>query len=162
NLGLDFVDEPETPMGHVFDQDAANAANNHQPTVDGPLPTNGDFTTFVNNAVAQHLLPALKHFQPGDFLIKGGSNANNGLNTDPPRELWPNILNVIKVVDEFCERVGKPVVLNSVYRSEAYNAAVGGVSGSQHKKFQAADIRVTGPGNGDPQQWAQVLRQMRA
>lgn len=161
DLKLDYVDEVvETGMGGNFDQDAQKVETNQQPTVDGPLPVNGDFDQFVADAVAAGKLPALRHFKPGDFFVKGGANAVNRQNTDPPRDLWPNALNVMKVVDEFREKIGHPVVLNSVYRSEAYNASVGGVSGSQHKKFQAADIRVVGFGN--PQQWAQVLKTMRA
>ncbi len=37
-----------------------------------------------------------------------------------------------------------PIVINSGYRSEAVNKAVGGVSGSNHLTGYAADIRVTG------------------
>lgn len=159
DLGLDFVDEPEAPLAQEFDHDAQQVDADH-PTVDGPLPDNGDFTQFINAAIAAGKLPALRHFKPGDFLVKGGANAANGLNTDPPRALWPNVLDLIKVVDEFRERIGHPVVLNSVYRSEAYNRSVGGVSGSQHKKFQAADIRAVGFGN--PQLWAQKLKELRA
>ncbi len=160
DLHLGFVDEPEKPLQNEFDQDAHKVETNQQPTVDGALPVNGDFNKFVADAVAAGKLPALRHFQPGDFLVKGGANAANGLNTDPPRELWPNVLNVMKVVDEFRERIGHPVVLNSVYRSETYNKSVGGVSGSQHKKFQASDIRVIG--FGSPPDWAAVLKTMRA
>lgn len=42
---------------------------------------------------------------------------------DPIREIW-----------------GKPIYVNSGYRSPALNKAVGGVSNSQHMKGQAADI----------------------
>lgn len=42
---------------------------------------------------------------------------------DPLRELW-----------------GKPIYVNSGYRSPALNKAVGGVANSQHIKGQAADI----------------------
>lgn len=42
---------------------------------------------------------------------------------DPLRELW-----------------GKPIYVNSGYRSPALNKAVGGVANSQHMKGQAADI----------------------
>ena len=39
---------------------------------------------------------------------------------------------------------GDPIVINSGYRSEAVNKAVGGVSGSNHLTGCAADIRVAG------------------
>ncbi len=67
---------------------------------------------------------------------------------------------MIEILDEFRERFGHPVVLNSTYRSEAYNQAVGGKPGSQHKKFRAADFRV--PEAGTPAAWAAVLRDMRS
>ena len=47
--------------------------------------------------------------------------------------------------DEWNRRYGEgddPIVINSGYRSEAVNKAVGGVSGSNHLTGCAADIRV--------------------
>ena len=49
--------------------------------------------------------------------------------------------------DEWNRRYGEgddPIVINSGYRSEAVNKAVGGVSGSNHLTGCAADIRVAG------------------
>ena len=49
--------------------------------------------------------------------------------------------------DEWNRRYGEgddPIVINSGYRSEAVNRAVGGVSGSNHLTGCAADIRVAG------------------
>ncbi len=40
--------------------------------------------------------------------------------------------------------VGRPVVVNSAFRSELVNRAVGGTPTSQHRLGQAADIRVRG------------------
>ena len=39
----------------------------------------------------------------------------------------------------------KPILINSGYRSEAVNKAIGGVKGSNHLTGCAVDIRVTGP-----------------
>lgn len=39
---------------------------------------------------------------------------------------------------------GKPVHINSAYRTEAHNAKVGGAAYSQHKYGTAADIRIDG------------------
>ena len=39
---------------------------------------------------------------------------------------------------------GEPIIINSGYRSEAVNKAVGGVKGSNHLTGCAADIRVAG------------------
>ena len=49
--------------------------------------------------------------------------------------------------DEWNKRYGEgndPIIINSGYRSEAVNKAVGGVSGSNHLTGCAADIRVAG------------------
>lgn len=40
-------------------------------------------------------------------------------------------------------RFGKPIIINSGYRSPEHNKAVGGVANSQHVKGMAADIRPT-------------------
>ena len=50
---------------------------------------------------------------------------------------------------EFLEQVketldGKPIMVNSAYRSEAVNTAVGSKNTSQHRLGCAADIRVPG------------------
>ena len=50
---------------------------------------------------------------------------------------------------EFLERVkevlgGKPIIINSAFRSKAVNDAVGSKDSSQHRRGCAADIRVPG------------------
>lgn len=45
-----------------------------------------------------------------------------------------------KVLQPLREAYGKPIIINSGFRSVALNAAVGGVKTSQHVKGQAADI----------------------
>jgi hypothetical protein len=42
------------------------------------------------------------------------------------------------------DAIGKPVRVNSAFRSEAVNRAVGGTATSQHRLGQAADIHVPG------------------
>ena len=46
-----------------------------------------------------------------------------------------------RVLDPIAWRYGKAVVVNSGWRSERLNNAVGGVRNSQHRSGQAADIR---------------------
>jgi hypothetical protein len=48
---------------------------------------------------------------------------------------------VENVLDPLRERYGKPIIVNSGYRCPKHNAAVGGASGSQHMRGEAADIR---------------------
>lgn len=47
---------------------------------------------------------------------------------------------VLALLDPLRELWGKPIYVNSGYRSPALNKAVGGVANSQHIKGQAADI----------------------
>lgn len=50
----------------------------------------------------------------------------------------------VKVLQPLRDALGKPVLVNSAFRSESVNRAVGGTSTSQHRLGQAADIRVPG------------------
>ena len=63
----------------------------------------------------------------------------------------PNVPNAeqVKNLQQLCENVlqplrdhlGKPVAINSGFRSQAVNMAVGGAKNSQHTKGEAADIK---------------------
>lgn len=106
-------------------------------------------------------LPGVRHFTWRELLFKGGAHATNGLNADPPQELWPRIAPVVRTLDVLRARIGKPVHLTSVYRNAAYNAAVGGKGRSQHMAFRAADLFVAGQGAGRPADWADALRSLR-
>ncbi|MCO6414703.1 D-Ala-D-Ala carboxypeptidase family metallohydrolase [Siccirubricoccus sp. KC 17139] len=102
----------------------------------------------------------LADFQPDEFLTLGAANAKNGLNTRPPQELWPNIIPVARLLQALRTKLGQPVVLHSLYRSPAYNKAVGGEPNSQHMRFCAADFAM--PGFSSPVHWAGILRGMRS
>lgn len=53
----------------------------------------------------------------------------------------PELVNVLqKVRNHF----GKPLIINSAYRTESHNKKVGGSLYSQHKYGTAADIRING------------------
>jgi lysozyme family protein len=155
DLNLDYVGEDEAANTAAFKSDTEVAVANGSMVVNAAMPVDPGFDAFLRQEV-----PNLRHFQPSDFLTKGGANVKNGLNERPPRALWPNVVKLVEVLDELRERLGHPIVLNSVYRGEAYNRSVGGASGSQHKKFCAGDFRVIGFGR--PADWASALRKMRA
>ena len=74
-----------------------------------------------------------KHFRVREFASKDGSD--KVLIDDDLVTLLENIREAAG---------GKAVSINSGYRSPAHNAAVGGVSNSQHVKGTAADIVVEG------------------
>lgn len=154
-LDLDYVTEDEDHLSSRFQEDATSAAVSGATIVDSATHPNTDFEAFLKSS-----LPGLRHFRAAEFLALGGSHAINGLNTQPPRELWPNVVDLARVLDELRARIGHPIILNSVYRNEAYNKAIGGAPGGQHRLFRAADITV--PGHGTPHDWAEVLRAMRS
>lgn len=49
---------------------------------------------------------------------------------------------VVRLLDPIREFVAEPIYVNSGYRSQELNKAVGGVDYSQHRRGQAADIRI--------------------
>ena len=52
-----------------------------------------------------------------------------------------NVKALVEVIlDPVREKLGMPIVVNSGYRCEKHNKAVGGVKNSQHLKGEAADI----------------------
>ena len=64
-----------------------------------------------------------------------------GINNTPSSEVIYNLrMLVIFVLDPLRRKYGKPIHVNSGYRSPQLNKAVGGVKTSQHLKGQAVDI----------------------
>ncbi|WP_417686384.1 D-Ala-D-Ala carboxypeptidase family metallohydrolase [Roseibium sp.] len=156
DLGLDVVAEDESGQSDA-DADATVVVEENQPNIDNNVPPSHPFQAFF-----QENLPDVRHFEWHEFLVRGGAHASNGLNTDPPPELWENILPLVRVLDSLREETGLPVVLTSVYRSPAYNKKIGGASRSQHMAFTAADFKVVGAAAGSTGDWAQKLNAMRA
>lgn len=73
-----------------------------------------------------------KHFTVREFACKDGSDA----------VLISN--NLAWYLEQIRLHFGKPVHINSAYRTKAYNKKVGGANYSQHPKGTAADITVEG------------------
>lgn len=116
-----------------------------------------DFNAFIKSL-------GLKNFKPYEFLIKGHRNSDADspafqTNTNPPRELWPNIAPTARVLDLLRGRLDAPIRTLSAYRSPAYNRAIGGARQSQHMRFSAVDF--VAQGNSTPLDWAATLRGMR-
>lgn len=72
------------------------------------------------------------HFRLGEFASKDGSD----------KVLVDDAL--VELLEAIRAAAGGAVTINSAYRSPAHNAAVGGVSSSQHLYGRAADIVVSG------------------
>lgn len=53
-------------------------------------------------------------------------------------------LALVNLLQKIRDRFGKAVIINSAYRTEAYNKSIGGATYSQHKYGLAADIRING------------------
>lgn len=64
---------------------------------------------------------------------------------------------LVTVLQKIRDHFGKPVVLNSAYRTEAKNKAVGGAMYSQHKYGIAADISINGISPLAVAQYAETL-----
>lgn len=152
------IEARDEGAGDAAESDTAEAdavIANNLPNIDGTVSTNHDFRVFFENN-----LPDVKHFEWHEFLIKGRAHAANGLNTDPPSALWPNVIPLVRVLDRVREEAGHPIILTSVYRSRAYNDAIPGTAkSSQHMRFCAADFKITG--GGAPSEWYALVRRLR-
>lgn len=69
--------------------------------------------------------------------------------TLPPQEYWNNLFLLATNLQKIRDRVGKPIVIVSGYRSKERNTAVGGAVRSQHLVAKAADITIPGMSNAD-------------
>lgn len=155
----------------VFEKALKNAAYNQGPAPfpapSGAPPLAGAPAPLAGSQFDAHIAAlGLRHFKPYEFLVKGSQNDNPSspayhLNTDPPQALWSNIDATARVIDELRQRLGRAIVLSSVYRSPAYNDAIGGAGDSQHTHFRAVDFSVRGSPLG-PADWASALREMRS
>jgi len=98
---------------------------------------------------AENIAPIAPNFSAKELLFRGAGDISGGcagLNTDPPEELWPNAIELTRLLQHIRTTFGAPVRISSCYRSPAYNECIGGVSGSQHMQFTAADITIVDGG----------------
>ena len=72
-------------------------------------------------------------FDSSEFESKDGAKSPFGESVVRPE--------LIQLLNRIRGRYGKPVVVNSAYRSPTHNASVGGADNSFHVKGLAADIR---------------------
>lgn len=76
-------------------------------------------------------------------MTKSSTATAKGIDNTPSEEGVLKLQKLIEaVLDPLREWYGKPIRVNSGYRCEALNEAVGGSSTSQHKLYEAADITV--------------------
>jgi len=77
-------------------------------------------------------------------LTVSDSAVRLGLSNEPTPEVAENLLKLAVFLEKVRTLLGKPIHVNSAYRSPEVNAHVGGKPTSQHCKGQAADIKVQG------------------
>lgn len=84
----------------------------------------------------------MKYFTIAELVHSDTAQAKGLLNVPDSVERAALVSLVDNVLDPLREAWGGAIRVNSGYRSQAVNKAVGGVNGSQHTKGQAADITV--------------------
>ncbi|WP_146347174.1 D-Ala-D-Ala carboxypeptidase family metallohydrolase [Phaeobacter marinintestinus] len=99
-----------------------------------------DFDAFIKSL-------GLQHFGTDEFLVLGGAHSTPGgncagLNTYPPRALWPNIAATARALDAVRVKLGQPIAITNAYRAPAYNTCIDGASSSLHMQFNALDFKV--------------------
>ena len=84
----------------------------------------------------------MKYFTIAE-MVRSDTADRLGISNRIPKDLLPNVEKLIKeVLDPLREWYGKPIYVNSGYRCEELNKAVGGARNSFHLSGCAADIDV--------------------
>lgn len=83
------------------------------------------------------------HFTLEELTVSDTA-ARQGLSNQPGPEHLENLKRLAAFLEEVRATLGKPIMVNSAYRSPEVNAAVKGSKNSQHCLGCAADIRIPG------------------
>ena len=75
------------------------------------------------------------NFRLNEFRCKDGASV--------PELLLPNVFDLAENLQVLRDVIGKPIYINSAYRTAKHNEKVGGSPKSQHLLAKAADIRTT-------------------
>lgn len=87
----------------------------------------------------------MKHFTLEE-LTRSTTASLRGIDNTPPTEAIECLEQLVdNILDPLREAWGKPIHVNSGYRSPRLNKEVGGSPSSQHMKGQAADITTGNP-----------------
>jgi zinc D-Ala-D-Ala carboxypeptidase len=84
-----------------------------------------------------------KHFSLEELTVSTVA-ARKGLDNTPNASEIANLVRVAELLEQVRALLGKPIILNSGFRSKTVNDAVGSKDTSQHRIGCAADIRVPG------------------
>ena len=83
-----------------------------------------------------------KNFNLSEFQCKG--NCKDCGECEMPQEVYDNIVKLAQQLQLLRDYIGKPININSAYRSPEHNARVGGSKKSQHLLGKASDITIKG------------------
>ena len=95
-----------------------------------------------------------EHFKLGEFTK---SSSHPEVYNIPSHEAIANLKRICTWLEVLRKRYGKPIIINSGYRSPQLNRKIGGVKNSNHLTGCAVDIRVTGMEQA--KQYAEILRE---
>lgn len=88
------------------------------------------------------------------FSLAELTRTTTGLGNHPtPVEIDRLRVLCVNVLEPIRAHFGRPVRVNSAFRSERVNRAVGGTPTSQHRLGEAADIEIGGVSNRDLARW---------
>jgi hypothetical protein len=113
-----------------------------------------EFQTFVDGL-------KFRYISANELFFMGGSNGSGkcaGKNFAPPKELWPNIVNTARMLDEIRHRLSYQINIISAYRAPSYNSCIGGEKASRHMRFNAIDF-IGAQGNAET--WWSVAKSVR-
>lgn len=79
-----------------------------------------------------------------DEMTVSETAARRGLDNTPDAAALENLKRLAAFLEDVRSLIGRPIHINSAYRSPAVNASVGGSKTSQHCLGLAADLRVNG------------------
>lgn len=89
-----------------------------------------------------------------DEVIRSATATKLGIDNTPEQEHLDNLQVVIdEIAQPLRDHFGKPVRINSGYRSPALNEAIGGSTKSQHSKGEALDLEIDGVSNLEVADW---------
>lgn len=84
-----------------------------------------------------------KHFSYKELTVSEIAERRGLNNTPSPSEII-NLTRLAAFLEKVRAVIGKPIIVNSAFRSKSVNEAVGSKESSQHRIGCAADIRVIG------------------
>ena len=77
-------------------------------------------------------------------LTQSDTAVRLGIDNTPSKDVEANLVRLARMLEDVRRTLGRPIMVNSAYRSPEVNKAIGSKPTSQHCNGCAADIRVLG------------------